>query len=242
MWLNRFILALLCVVIFSGFQYPVTKRDRFFYEKRGEIVWEVPLKAKKIALTFDDGPYPKTTDPILDLLKQYNAKATFFVLGYRAERYPEIIKREIFEGHEVANHTFNHVYFNRKVNSSTIKDEISRTEQSLIRLTGKKPLLFRPPGGFYNDQSIQIAKKLGYTTVLWSWHQDTSDWRKPGVDHIVKKVLNNARNGDIVLLHDYIQGSQDTVEALKIILPELVNRGYQIVTVSDLINNKNKIE
>ncbi|SFT21814.1 polysaccharide deacetylase family protein [Paenibacillus sp. BC26] len=228
--------VLLCICMLCGFQLP--KKDRYFYESRGDIIWEVPLNEKKIALTFDDGPYPEMTNDILDLLKLYNAKATFFVLGYRVKQFPELIKREIAEGHEVANHTYSHAFLTKGTALATIQNEIKQTEDSLIELTGKKPHLFRPPGGFYSDQTIQVARKLGYTTVLWSWHQDTADWRSPGVNYIVRKVLKNARNGDIVLLHDYIPGSIHTVKALRIILPELARRGFTFVTVSELIEEK----
>ncbi|MGO4546477.1 polysaccharide deacetylase family protein [Paenibacillus sp. 2TAB23] len=233
--LIRGLLLLLMVSLLAGFGMPVRK-DRAFYEQRGEVVWEVPTRDKKIALTFDDGPYPATTERILDLLKKYNAKATFFVLGNKVERYPETIKREIAEGHEVANHTFNHVYFERSVSQATMKEEILKTENALVSLTGKKSQLFRPPGGFYNERSIEMAKSLGYTTIMWSWHQDTNDWQSPGVNKIVNKVLNHARNGDIVLLHDYIPGSTQTVMALDKILDELTKRGYVFVTVTELMN------
>lgn len=234
----RLAATILCVAILCGFNLPSDKKGRTFYEKTGEIVWEVPMEAKKLALTFDDGPYPDTTEQILDLLKQYDAKATFFVLGNKVEKYADTVKREMAEGHEIANHTYNHVYFKQKISAVTIMEEIVKTEQVLEKVTGKKPLLFRPPGGYYNDQTIEIIKKLGYTTIMWSWHQDTNDWRNPGVTQIVNKVLNNARNGDIILLHDYNPGSTQTVRALKIILPELVRRGFEFVTVSELINDQ----
>ncbi|MBM7567135.1 polysaccharide deacetylase family protein [Paenibacillus sacheonensis] len=232
----RLLAVALCVCILCGFQAP--RKDRHFYESRGDIIWELPLERKELALTFDDGPDPETTIQILDLLKQYRAKATFFVIGFRVQKYPDIIKREIAEGHEVANHTYNHVYFSKGIKRNTIQEEIERTDRSLIDLTGRKPHLFRPPGGFYSDATIDVARRLGYTTVLWSWHQDTEDWRSPGVRHIVNKVLKNARSGDIVLLHDYISGSVHTVKALKIILPELERQGYRLVTVSELIQDK----
>ncbi|QHW31804.1 polysaccharide deacetylase family protein [Paenibacillus rhizovicinus] len=235
--LKRLLAVTLCAAMLCGFQAP-PRKDRHFYESRGDIIWELPLERKELALTFDDGPDPATTNQILDLLKQYHAKATFFVIGYRVHEYPDIIKREIAEGHEVANHTFNHVYFQKGIKADTIQREIERTDRSLIELTGKKPFLFRPPGGYYSDVMIDIARKLGYTTVLWSWHQDTEDWRSPGVRHIVNKVLKNARNGDIVLLHDYVSGSAHTVKALRVILPELERRGYRLVTVSELIQDK----
>ncbi|MBO7747990.1 polysaccharide deacetylase family protein [Paenibacillus sp. MWE-103] len=233
----RLLAVALCLTVLCGFGIP--RKDRYFYESRGDIIWELPLERKELALTFDDGPEPRTTNQILDLLKQYHAKATFFVIGYRVEKYPDIVKREIAEGHEVANHTFNHVFFTKGVASETIQREIARTDRSLKQLTGKKPFLFRPPGGYYNDKSIDIARKLGYTTVLWSWHQDTEDWRSPGVRHIANKVLKNARNGDIVLLHDYVSGASiHTVKALQVILPELERRGFKLVTVSELIRDK----
>ncbi|QAY68509.1 polysaccharide deacetylase family protein [Paenibacillus protaetiae] len=222
--------ALLC-----GFDMPAEMKNRTYYEKRGEIVWEVPMQSKKIALTFDDGPFPESTEPILDLLKQYHAKATFFVVGNRAEKFPDTVKREVEEGHEIANHTFTHLYLKAN-NSGSVQDEILRTEHSIEHLTGKKTLLFRPPGGVYNEQMVQMAKRNGYTVVLWSWHQDTNDWRKPGVRYIVNKVLKNARNGDIILMHDYVPSSLQTLEAMKIILPELSRRGFQMVTVSELLH------
>ncbi|GLX67290.1 polysaccharide deacetylase family protein [Paenibacillus glycanilyticus] len=238
--MRRFVLGVTVSALLCGFAAPEETKDRAYYESRGEIIWEVPGENKRIALTFDDGPYPETTEPILDLLKEYNAKATFFVVGTRVERFPETVKREVAEGHEVANHTFNH-YFLQQKNTETVQDEIVRTEQALEKVIGQKPLLFRPPGGFYNDRMLAVAKKYGYTTVLWSWHQDTNDWRAPGVQKIVNKVLNNARNGDIILLHDYVPRSVQTVEALKLILPELQRRGYEMVTVSDLIHNRDHL-
>ncbi|MFM9277873.1 polysaccharide deacetylase family protein [Paenibacillus jiagnxiensis] len=229
-----------CIISFlllPGFSLPV-KHDRQYYETRGDVVWEVPMNEKMIALTFDDGPDPDITPQILDLLKQYDAKATFFVIGYRLTKYPDIIKREIAEGHEVANHTDHHVYFKTTMRPETIEHEMRSLKVKINGLTATNSPWFRPPGGYYNDSVIEIAKKLGYTVVMWSWHQDTRDWSKPGVGRIANKVLNNARNGDIVLLHDHAGGSMQTAQALKIILPELKKRGYRLVTVSELINHR----
>jgi len=233
---------LLSFCLLCGFAPGAEKRDRSFYEKTGDIVWEVPMEARKIALTFDDGPYPETTGDILDLLKEYDGKATFFVVGHRAEEAPELVRRELAEGHEIGNHTYTHLFLKKSVNPQTVFDEISRTEETLTRLTGAKPTLFRPPGGYYNDPLIELTKKLGYRTVLWSWHQDTKDWRSPGVAAIANKVLTNARAGDIVLLHDCVQGSTQTVQALRIILPELSRRGFRFVTVSELLRDRARLE
>nr|WP_229725520.1 polysaccharide deacetylase family protein [Paenibacillus abyssi] len=219
---------------------PLNK-GRQYFEARGEIVWEVPTDEKLIALTFDDGPDSMDTPAILDLLGQYNAKATFFVVGKRVEKYPELVKREIVEGHEIANHTYNHMYFNKGVNAEKIQEEIKKAERLIFNITGQKPSLFRPPGGFYNEMVVSASIKSDYQIVMWSWHQDTRDWSTPGVNAIVNKVLKNARNGDIILFHDYVEGQTQTIEALEQILPELKNRGFQFVTVSELLTHRKQL-
>ncbi|SDE14957.1 polysaccharide deacetylase family sporulation protein PdaB [Paenibacillus sp. UNCCL117] len=209
--------------------------SRSYYEERGEVVWEVPSDEKIIALTFDDGPDEKDTPAILDLLKQYEARATFFVVGKRVEEFPELVKREVDEGHEIANHTYSHTYFRKKMPDTRIEEQLMKAEHVIENATGKKTKLFRPPGGYYSENVVRAAKKSGYLVVMWSWHQDTEDWDTPGVGKIVNKVLNNARNGDIVLFHDHVEGRTQTIEALKQILPELKARGYRFVTVSELL-------
>ncbi len=214
--------------------------SREYYEARNDIVWEVPTKEQVIALTFDDGPDPKDTPAILNLLRQYEAKATFFVVGQRIEEYPELVIRETLEGHEIANHTYSHPYFNRRATNEKIRSEMEKTNDAILQVTGQQPHLFRPPGGYYSDQLVRVSKYFHYQIVLWSWHQDTEDWNTPGVDKIVNKVLNNARNGDIVLFHDYVEGRTQTVAALARILPELKRRGFRFVTVSELLSFKQR--
>ncbi|WP_010493388.1 polysaccharide deacetylase family protein [Paenibacillus elgii] len=211
------------------------RKGRAYYEQRGEVIWEVPTAEKVIALTFDDGPDPDDTAQILDLLKLYEAKATFFLVGNKVERFPELVKREAEEGHELANHTYSHTYFKRNGSVAKLKEDIRRAEDLIYAASGQKCRLFRPPGGFYNEKLIQMAKSEGYMVVMWSWHHDTRDWSTPGVDKIVNKVLGNARNGDIVLFHDYVEGKGQTADALKEILPELKKRGFRFVTVSELL-------
>jgi Predicted xylanase/chitin deacetylase len=238
---RKWIILLCCsIVITTGFYNPSRKHDRKYYESRGEIVWDVPTREKLIALTFDDGPNARTTPLILDLLKQYDAKATFFVVGNRIDRFKKIIQREAAEGHEVANHTYNHIYLTRKVQKDTIRNELMATQQKIAAVTGQSSRWFRPPGGLYNETVVKIAKEKGYTVALWSWHQDTRDWSTPGVDKIVSKVLNNAHSGDVVLMHDNVRGSTQTVRALERILPELQKRGFHMVTLSELAEHQIK--
>jgi len=221
---------------------PAKKHDRNYYELRGEVMWEVPTDEKLIAFTFDDGPNANTTPLILDILQQYDAKGTFFVIGNRIDKNKAILKRQVTEGHEVANHSFSHKFFDRNYSSSIINNEIVQAKKKIYEATGSTSPWFRPPGGYINESVVKTAKENGYTVILWSWHQDTKDWRSPGVDYIVKKVLNNARNGDIVLMHDNVRGSNQTVLALKKILPELQARGFKFVTVSELVKHKRSNE
>ena len=247
MKLNKWLITGVCLGMLhmvTAFDYP-EKHDRQYYEQKGDVLWEVPLEEKFVSLTFDDGPNEVITSQILDLLKQYNAKATFFVVGNRIDKYSDIIKREVLEGHEVGNHTYNHVFFSKKYSKALIDKEIDLTRKKIYEVTGTACSWFRPPGGYINDEVINEAKKHGYTVVLWSWHQDTEDWKSPGVNAIANKVLNNVQNGDIILMHDnvkLINRSSQTVAALKIILPELEKRGYKLVTVSELVKKKYMLE
>jgi polysaccharide deacetylase family sporulation protein PdaB len=227
------IILCLCLFLMQPAASAAPKKDRAYYETRGEIVWEITTDEKVIALTFDDGPHPAYTAEILKLLKQYESKATFFVVGNKVNLYPDILKQTLDEGHEIANHTYSHTYLSRKNN---IKKEINKTEDLIYATIGRRCQLFRPPGGFYNERLVSIVRNEGYKMIMWSWQLDTKDWDTPGVNKIVNRVLKNVKNGNIVLFHDYIEGPTQTIDALKIILPELKSRGYQLVTVSELLN------
>lgn len=217
------------------------EKDREYYETRGEIVWEVPTKSKVIALTFDDGPDPRYTTQIAELLKEYNAKATFFVVGSRVKAHPQVVRQLLEQQHELANHTYTHPDL-RRISPAKLREEVLATQEEIYKHTGLRPHLFRPPGGVYNESLVHVAKETGFLVVMWSWHQDTRDWSDPGVKKITNKVLNNARNGDIVLFHDYGGNRKQTVDALREIMPELQKRGYQFVTVSELMKYRNHIK
>lgn len=227
-------IALLLNTASTAMSSPIVK-NRDYYEQRGEMIWEVHTDQKVIALTFDDGPDPDETGKILDVLHEYNAKCTFFAIGKKIAAYPDIAKRVITEGHELANHTYNHVYFKTPVSQQQIQEELELTEQEILKVSGRHSSLFRPPGGMYDETLVDVSNSMGLRPVLWSWHQDTRDWNRPGVWNISSKVLRNARNGDIVLFHDHVHGPSQTQEALKIILPELEKKGFRFVTVSELI-------
>ena len=190
-------------------------------------ICRVKTEDKVVALTFDDGPHPKYTEQILDVLDEYGVKATFFVIGKNAEAYPDIVKEETARGHEVESHTFSHRYANSYGYGEAVK-ELSSNEDAL----GKKPLFVRPPGGIVSASFKRAANDMSYKIVLWS--VDTLDWKCPGADYVVNTVLNNTDNGDIILMHDFVGGRSSTVEALKRVIPALIDRGYSFVTVKEL--------
>ena len=189
-------------------------------------------KEKTIALTFDDGPHKKYTEEILDILNEYSIKVTFFVVGVCAEKYPEIVAREIAEGHEIGNHTYSHLRL-RNANISEIAGEIDKTEQLLMENNGYSTTLFRPPEGVCNDRVRTVAKNLNYSLVLWT--VDTKDWVPSSCESIVNSVLGSVDGGEIILMHDYVVGKSNTPDALKIIIPKLLEEGYTFVTVSELL-------
>jgi len=206
-------------------------------EKTGHIIWEAKTNKKMVAITFDDGPHLQHTDEILDVLNKYKAKSTFFVMGAHAQKYPDIIKRQSDEGHEVANHTYNHCYGK----FDNLDQEIKRTTDIIGQLTGNRSALFRPVGGLYNDFLINTSRNNKHLVVMWSWHQDTYDWKKPGVNKIVNKVTSGITPGDIILMHDGGGDRSQTVKALDEILKRLSKDGYEFVTVSELLYRSNSI-
>ncbi|MDW8028446.1 MAG: polysaccharide deacetylase family protein [Armatimonadota bacterium] len=187
---------------------------------------------RQVAITFDDGPHPDYTPKLLEILRQYEAKATFFVVGKMAEKYPNLVKEQVADGHSVGNHTYHHVNLTR-IPKEYIATEIKACGEVLRSITGKAPRLFRPPGGDYDKQVAEVAEALGYTIVLWSINP--GDYADPGEKVIETLVLKKVRNGDIILLHD---GVQETIDVLPQILGFLKDKGYQLVTVDEMMGNK----
>ena len=192
-------------------------------------------RQKRIALTFDDGPHSKYTAEILDILKEYHVHATFFVVGSNVRAYPELVVREISEGHEVGNHTDTHPCAVNKLNKSSLLKELTDAENAIYEVSDYRPHLFRPPGGLRSNLITELADEMDYSIVLWSI--DTLDWSKnTDVNYVLKTVRKNIKDGAIILCHDYVVRHKSiTVEALKILIPELISQGYEFVLASELI-------
>ncbi len=188
----------------------------------------------KIALTFDDGPHPELTPRILDILDKYNVKATFFTIGENVEMYPDIVYDIVSRGHEVGNHTYTHPHITQE-KPFQLKDEIIRCENAIYESCDQIPKLFRPPEGVADGTILSMVEEMGYRVILWDI--DTRDWAHTSPDKIFSNVCENVKCGDIILMHDYIYRNSPTPEALDIILPELISRGYQFVCISELLGS-----
>lgn len=192
----------------------------------------VKTDTKQIAFTFDDGPHPHLTEEILKILDQYQVKATFFMIGQNVKNYPDVANEVIKAGHEIGNHTYSHVHLER-LNDSQVAREIEACDDALEELCEYRPHLFRPPEGAINERIQNCANHEDYSLILWSI--DTRDWECKDENEIVNTVLNSIQPGDIILMHDYIGRKSRTPQALKILLPKLIEQGYEPVTVSQLL-------
>ena len=188
-------------------------------------------RVKCLALTFDDGPGPVTAR-LLDTLKKHKVKATFFLVGERVEKRPQVVRRMAREGHEIGNHTYDHESL-PALSDAQITEELSRTQEVLRRVIGKRPRMMRPPYGHTDARVVAAAKKLGLAQVLWTG--TTLDWSLRDVDKIGDKVLSLARPNGVILMHDVVP---HTVKAMPRVLRELKRRGYRLVTVSELAGSR----
>jgi peptidoglycan/xylan/chitin deacetylase (PgdA/CDA1 family) len=183
-----------------------------------------------VALTFDDGPHHSLTPQLLDLLSAYEVRATFYVIGSRVARHPQLAARIASEGHEIGNHTWSHPSL-FGYSDAGVLSQVDRTSRAVIDATGRMPVTLRPPyGDFYPRQSLMLFQARGMPTVFWS--VDPEDWRRPASAVVASRIVNGSRPGDIVLSHD-IHGP--TVRAMPATIEGLAARGFRFVTVSELI-------
>ena len=189
-----------------------------------------------VALTFDDGPSTPVTTRILNSLEANGGRATFFMVGNRVPGTQAVVQRMNALGCEVANHTYEHKYLT-KVGDSGIRSQVGLTNQKIAEACGVTPTLVRPPGGFYNQASLDTLGSMGMAAIMWDI--DTLDWKTRNAQNTINVVLNQVKDGDIVLMHDIYSTSADAAE---VIIPELVNRGYQLVTVSEMAQYRGGIQ
>ena len=207
-----------------------------YQEYKGTVFLSGSSKSNKIALTFDDGPSEVTSDQVLDILKQYNVKATFFLMGQNVSKYPQVVARMVNEGHIVAGHSWSHAELD-KVSSQQMQNEINYTEAAIYEVTGKSSALVRPPYGSLNREGLEFLAQNCYKVVNWS--VDSLDWKYPdNGDQVIISTLPDVRGGAILLFHTLPGKEQSRIirDVLPRIIYSLQSQGYEFVTVNELLS------
>lgn len=224
--------ALVCLGGMLWLRQSVAERERFQAANAEEIgvvrmeEEEAYRELKQIALTFDDGPDAVWTEKLLDGLKERGVKVTFFVIGEKIEGNEDLLKRMYEEGHLIGNHSYHHVELNR-LRESAVLEEIEKTNDLIYGATGYRPEFIRPPYGSWNRKTDCPGEMI---SVYWTI--DTLDWQIQDEDSVVEKILTQAKDGDIILLHDIFKSSVDgALEAIDL----LIEAGYELVTVDQLM-------
>ena len=215
---GRFLALLLCLCLFLS-TLPILP-----------VRAEESTDAPRVALTFDDGPHPGRTKRILGLLDRYSVKATFFILGCNAEYYPEPLALAVAAGHEIEDHSFDHV--TRGKTALELENSITKTARIIEQASGRSPRFFRPPEGKCTPELNEALSVLGYESVFWT--VDSRDWTGKPAEAIARDVLAQVKDGDVLLFHDYTCPGENTLHALEKIIPALLSRGYRFVTVEEM--------
>lgn len=220
------ILAWLCTVVLGVFLEPCVNPKRQMY---GRTLWRLSPKHDQVALTFDDGP-SGDTEEILDILREFEVKATFFCVGEQIEAHPQTLARIAREGHLIGNHTYSHCNM-MLCGRAESKRQLTKTQQLIAEISGQTPQFWRAPFGFRAPWTQNVAARLGLRSALWSINP--RDFQNPGVDVLVARVMETLQSGVIVLLHDGFQDRQQTVQALRKLIPLIREKGYKFVRLDE---------
>lgn len=220
------VLGLLCACYLGPLTQDATQ---VLAVKRELPVYSVERSDNAIAISFDASWGGDKTMRILDILDEYNVKATFFLVGLWVDKYPELVKEIAARGHEVENHSDKHPHMS-KLSAEQMRAELKNVSDKIETLTGKRPTLFRPPYGDYNNQVVTVSRAEGYECVQWS--VDSLDWKNRGVSDLVKRATTDVKGGDIVLFHN---DSQYIVDALPSVLESYRQQGLTLVPVGELL-------
>ncbi|BAZ53585.1 hypothetical protein NIES4103_62650 [Nostoc sp. NIES-4103] len=197
-------------------------------------LWSGDRNSKAIALTFDDGPHPQYTPQLLKVLDYYNIKASFFWLGACVNRSPDIAQAICDRGHWIGLHGYDHRSF-PMLSPNDLKHSLEKTQAAIYNACNLLPEQVRdvrPPNGLFTPKTLKLFFEWNYCPVMWSVVPE--DWVLPGVDTVVQRVLNQVQNGSMIVLHDGACGGQDVAATTKILIPQLLQQGYEFVTVDTL--------
>ena len=222
------ILLIISVFLFVGYKKSKTANQNQQTDITVEEPQNIDITKPMIALTFDDGPSAHT-QRLLDIFRTYGGKGTFFVLGSTLDSRQETLRRIANEGHEIGNHSWSHSQFT-DISSAEVKNEIMKTRTKIYDITGVDCTIVRAPHGSCNDRIKAIGKELGVSFVNWTL--DTLDWKSKNANAVYNELMKDVADGYIILCHDL---HKTTVDAMERLIPDLIEKGYQLVTVTELL-------
>jgi peptidoglycan/xylan/chitin deacetylase (PgdA/CDA1 family) len=225
LWLGAAFCCALVVVVLPGRAGQVVEEyhrewAQVPYDPELAVLYHGDTEKMEVCLTIDDGPNPDTTRGLLYILRKKGVRATFFLLGRRAEEHPDLVRAIVADGHEVGNHTMEHNRLSG-LEPQEIMNELELGRDAIQRAAEVRVTLFRPPGGSMTEDVYRVAGELGYTTVLWT--DTANDWYRQPPSHIVERIVSRVRPGSIIVIHD---GKPDILDALPKIIDALRERGY----------------
>jgi len=203
-----------------------------------KCLWSGERNSPAIALTFDDGPHPQYTRQVLAVLERYQVTASFFWLGACVERSPQIAKEICDRGHWIGLHGYDHHSF-PMLSTVELQSSLEKTQTAIYNACNLLPTKVRdvrPPNGLFTPKTLELFHQWNYRPVMWSVVPE--DWARPGVTTVVQRVLNQVQNGSLIVLHDGAFGGQDVAATIEILIPQLIQQGYQFVTVDTLWGNR----
>lgn len=229
-WLRPAALSLALVLLAVCYVGPLSEEATAVLAPHRELpVYSVERDDNVISISFDASWGGDKTMRILDILDEYNAKATFFLVGIWVDKYPELVKAIQERGHEIGNHSDSHPHMT-KISADKMRQELAGLSDKLEAVTGQRPTLFRPPYGDYNNEVVTVARAEGYEVVQWS--VDSLDWKNRGVDDLIRRATQKVEKGDIILFHN---DSQYIVDALPTILKTYQEKGFSMIPVGELL-------
>ena len=231
----KFVLMVLVAVVLLAISFNGTSSAKVFfgYNVRLVPVYSVQTEQNQVAISFDAAWGAEKTEGIMNILKEYDAGGTFFLVGFWVDKYPELVKKIDQNGFEIGTHSNTHPDMT-KLSRESAKSELLTCVNMIQDLTNKKVELFRPPYGAYNNMLIEVSQELDLLPIQWS--VDSLDWKGISAEQITTRIVNNVQNGSIILCHN---DSDHILDALAMVLDRLHSKGYKVTCVGDLVYKQN---
>lgn len=228
-----FLVLIVCALLAISFNGVASAQVFFGYSTKRVPVYSVETENKKVAISFDAAWGADKTQGIMDILKEYNASATFFLVGFWVDKYPELTKQIHDSGYEIGTHSNTHPDMT-KLSKESAKLELTTSIEMIEKITATKVELFRPPYGAYNNTLIDVCDEVGVMPIQWS--VDSLDWKGISAEQITTRIINNVQNGSIILCHN---NSDHILDALPMVLDRLYKMGYEVTSVGNLVYHEN---